>query len=93
MNLNTIKWFGESMLYGDKYIYQTVPRLLTLWLDMAEQQMNAPENKELSKATVFLSKHVHEAPAYKVCLLMVYAVRPLMHRFSGILHSRNWCLA
>ncbi|KAI0092138.1 hypothetical protein BDY19DRAFT_928481 [Irpex rosettiformis] len=65
MNLNTIKWFGESMLYGDKYIYQTVPRLLTLWLELTERHLGEKEHKETNKATVFLMKHTGEAPAYK----------------------------
>ncbi|THH23186.1 hypothetical protein EUX98_g7993 [Antrodiella citrinella] len=36
MNHNTIKCYGKSIRYGSKYIYQTVPRLLTLWLDLGE---------------------------------------------------------
>lgn len=26
----------QALAYGSKYIYQTMPRLLTLWLDMGE---------------------------------------------------------
>ena len=29
----TCKNYGKALLYGTKYIYQTLPRMLTLWLD------------------------------------------------------------
>lgn len=35
--LNTCKNFALALQYGSKYIYHTLPRLLTLWLDTAEQ--------------------------------------------------------
>ncbi|KAJ3818475.1 hypothetical protein EV361DRAFT_810329 [Lentinula raphanica] len=36
MNLSTVKAYAEAINLGTKYIYQTVPRLLTLWLDLGE---------------------------------------------------------
>ncbi|KAI0268140.1 hypothetical protein BC834DRAFT_678146 [Gloeopeniophorella convolvens] len=36
MRLSTVRCFTKAMKYGTKFIYQTVPRLLTLWLDMGE---------------------------------------------------------
>lgn len=68
MNLNTIKCFGEAIAHGDKYIYQTVPRLLTLWLDMGENHKDSADHKPTKKATAYLIRHTKEAPAYKVRL-------------------------
>ncbi|KAI0340807.1 hypothetical protein BDW22DRAFT_1397789 [Trametopsis cervina] len=65
MNLNTIKCFGEAIAHGDKYIYQTVPRLLTLWLDMGENHKDSADHKPTKKATAYLIRHTKEAPAYK----------------------------
>lgn len=31
-----VKHYGESLQYGSKYIYQSMPRLLTLWLDFGQ---------------------------------------------------------
>jgi hypothetical protein len=28
-----IKHYGTSLQYGNKFIYQSMPRLLTIWLD------------------------------------------------------------
>ena len=67
MNLQTVKCFAKAMRFGSKYIYQTVPRLLTLWLDMADDIAKKPEeldifrkiNQEVQKAAKYL-------PAWKV---------------------------
>lgn len=66
MNLQTIKCFGDAIAHGDKYIYQTVPRLLTLWLDMGENRKDLPEHKPTKKATVYMSKATLSVPTYKV---------------------------
>ncbi|EJU06214.1 hypothetical protein DACRYDRAFT_112961 [Dacryopinax primogenitus] len=34
---NTCKAYGKALSYGSKYIYQTMPRMLSLWLDLADQ--------------------------------------------------------
>ena len=31
--LRTVKSFGLCLSYGNKYLYQAMPRLLTIWLD------------------------------------------------------------
>ena len=31
--LHVVQNFGQSLLYGNQYIYQSMPRMLTLWLD------------------------------------------------------------
>ncbi|EPQ58953.1 hypothetical protein GLOTRDRAFT_70000 [Gloeophyllum trabeum ATCC 11539] len=36
MIYQTVKCFSRAIRYGSKYIYQTVPRILTLWLDLGE---------------------------------------------------------
>ncbi|CAE6443988.1 unnamed protein product [Rhizoctonia solani] len=36
MNMFTCKYYVEAMKFGSKYIYQTMPRLLTIWADMAQ---------------------------------------------------------
>lgn len=36
MNFQTVRCFTRAIRYGSKYIYQTLPRVLTIWLDLAE---------------------------------------------------------
>lgn len=66
MNLNTIRCFGEAIAHGDKYIYQTVPRLLTLWLDMGENRKDLLDHRSTKKATAFMNKAAASVPTYKV---------------------------
>lgn len=69
MNLQTVRCYGKAIRYGSKYIYQTVPRLLTLWLDMGEDATVADTeifqrvNKEVAKA-------IQSVPTYKVDQLL-----------------------
>jgi len=66
MNLNTIKYYSKAIKAGSKYVYQTVPRLLTLWLDLGEDdpelrtEFNQRINQEVAKA-------IETIPTYKVC--------------------------
>ena len=65
MNLNTIRFYSKAIKAGSKYVYQTVPRLLTLWLDLGEDdprikiESNQKINQEVSKANEAI-------PTYKV---------------------------
>lgn len=90
MNLNTIKCFGEAIAHGDKYIYQTVPRLLTLWLDMGESRKDVLDHRPTKKATAFMAKATGSVPTYKVIDPTFWpAMRLLTNYLSGILPSRR----
>ncbi|KAI1496609.1 phosphatidyl inositol 3-kinase-like protein [Biscogniauxia marginata] len=67
----------RSLNYGTKYLYQTLPRILTLWLELAAQIDKAPEGKisvsrelqhrrkiQLEALHKYLYKHVQRLPAY-----------------------------
>ncbi|TFK55398.1 hypothetical protein OE88DRAFT_1622542 [Heliocybe sulcata] len=64
MIYQTMKSYSRAIRYGSKYIYQTVPRLLTLWLDLGEKEkvINADN---LTKLTNEVMKAMRVAPAYK----------------------------
>ncbi|KAM0208328.1 hypothetical protein ACHAQD_005950 [Fusarium lateritium] len=72
-----IENYVRSLNSGTKYLYQTLPRILTLWLDLGAQVDRAPEGKaslsrELHRRRVeqlnllhsFLDKYIHRLPAY-----------------------------
>lgn len=65
MRLATIRCFTKAMKYGNKFIYQTVPRLLTIWLDMGEDPaVRSDEN--FTKITAEISRAISGVPAFKV---------------------------
>ena len=65
MVIFTVKQYARSLRFGSKYTYQTIPRLLTLWLDMGEDNTLsssdtfAQVNKEIDSA-------IKHTPIYKV---------------------------
>ena len=65
MRLATIRCFTKAMKYGNKFIYQTVPRLLTIWLDMGEDSA-ARSDECFTKITAEISRAINGVPAYKV---------------------------
>ncbi|OCH94317.1 hypothetical protein OBBRIDRAFT_823598 [Obba rivulosa] len=64
MNLQTVRYFSKAIKYGTKYIYQTVPRLLTIWLDMGE-------NPTIASGEIFprvngeIARAIKSVPVYK----------------------------
>lgn len=35
--LKTVENYARALRYGTKYIYRTMPRMLTIWMDCAER--------------------------------------------------------
>lgn len=68
MNLFTVKYFAKAIVYGSKYVYQTVPRLLTIWLDMGEH-LTPAITEVFKKLNTNVASAIKHAPVYKVCLL------------------------
>ena len=65
MRLSTIRCFTKAMKYGNKFIYQTVPRLLTIWLDMGEDA-TVNTHECFIKISAEISRAISGVPAFKV---------------------------
>lgn len=88
-----IENYVRSLNWGTKYLYQTLPRILTLWLDVGAQVDKAPEGKtslsrELYKRRVeqlhmlhsFLDKYIHRLPAYIFYTALPQIVARIAHQ-------------
>ncbi|KAH7931163.1 hypothetical protein BV22DRAFT_1052917 [Leucogyrophana mollusca] len=64
MNLHTVRNFAKAIMHGSKYVYQTVPRLLTLWLDMGEHA-KISSNPVFAKVNSAVSVAIDSIPVYK----------------------------
>ncbi|KAJ6560264.1 hypothetical protein B0H19DRAFT_1146990 [Mycena capillaripes] len=64
MNASTVKSYARAIKLGSKYVYQTVPRLLTIWLDLGEDRRIAA-NETFKKLNDIVAKVIKEAPVYK----------------------------
>jgi len=65
MNAYTVKCFGKAVMHGSKFVYQTVPRMLTIWLDIGEDD-NMAQQDVFKKMTDDMSRTIKAAPVYKV---------------------------
>jgi hypothetical protein len=88
MLVMTVRCFLKAMKYGSKFTYQTVPRLLTIWMDMGEDaRMLKTEN--FAKVCHEMSRSIPDIPAYKV-RYSLYLLSGLIQIFnSGTLHSHK----
>lgn len=48
--------FGKSLMYGCEYIYQTVPRMLSIWLDLGENVDTDEKSQALLKINKIIRK-------------------------------------
>jgi hypothetical protein len=85
MRLSTIRCFTKAMKYGNKFIYQTVPRLLTIWLDMGEDD-TVNMHECFIKISAEISRSISGVPAFKVSSGVSLQYLHLTHS-SGIPHS------
>jgi len=70
MNLYTVRFFARAIKSGSKYIYQTIPRLLTIWLDLGEDR-NLSSGESFKKLNDTVAKAIKETPVYKVSVCSV----------------------
>jgi hypothetical protein len=84
MRLSTIRCFTKAMKYGNKFIYQTVPRLLTIWLDMGEDA-TVNTHEYFVKISAEISRAISGVPAFKVSRGTSMQYLRLTHS-SGIPH-------
>lgn len=81
MNLYTVRSFAKAIKLGSKYVYQTIPRLLTIWLDLGEVHgvhtpvpnsdnvQNAQNvQNDFKRLNDIVAKAIKEAPVYKVSI-------------------------
>lgn len=61
----TVKTFAKSIMHGSKFTYRTVPRLLTIWLDLGEDPLTAPHHL-FKQMTEDIARAIRGAPVYKV---------------------------
>lgn len=90
MNLYTVRCYAKAIRFGSKYVYQTVPRLLTIWLDLGEDSKTAGTDV-FKKLNDVVAKAIKEAPVYKVNFL-VTNLASCSVPISGLQLSPKSCL-
>ncbi|KAK1990998.1 phosphatidylinositol 3 [Colletotrichum falcatum] len=92
-----IENYLRSLNYGTKYLYQTLPRILTLWLEFGARVDKAPEGKvslsrelhrrrteQLNLLHQFLDKYITRLPAYIFYTALPQIVARIAHHNSSV---------
>ncbi|KAJ0162818.1 Protein kinase rad3 [Colletotrichum tanaceti] len=92
-----IENYLRSLNYGTKYLYQTLPRILTLWLEFGAQVDKAPEGKislsrelhrrrteQLNLLHQFLDKYIVRLPAYIFYTALPQIVARIAHQNASV---------
>ncbi|KAI1351099.1 phosphatidylinositol 3 [Xylaria sp. FL0043] len=92
-----IENYLRSLSYGTKYLYQTLPRILTLWLELGAQFDKAPQGKvslsqellhrrkgQLEALHQILRKHISRLPAYVFYTTLPQLVARIAHPNSDV---------
>lgn len=67
MSLHTVRAYVRAIKHGQKFIYQTVPRLLTLWLDIGEHP-EMSQHRNYGYMLIELESAIKTIPVYKACI-------------------------
>ena len=85
------KQYGKSLAYGTKYLYQSLPRMLTLWLDLGTAVFNieneyqsSPETEKikekLTQTTNMIKKYTSRLPAYQFLTAIPQLISRICHK-------------
>ncbi|XP_053659294.1 serine/threonine-protein kinase ATR [Anopheles marshallii] len=59
MLFEVMKCYGKSMMFGSSYIYQSMPRVLSIWLDSTAKAMQ--KNEEASSSGAIMSRKIAQS--------------------------------
>lgn len=92
-----IENYVRSLNSGTKYLYQTLPRILTLWLELGAQVDKAPEGKvslsrelhrrrveQLNLLHTFLDKYIGKLPTFVFYTALPQIVARIAHPNSSV---------
>lgn len=71
MQIHMINYFGKSLQYGSNYVYQSMPRLLSIWFDYGTRLLDVKNNSireerksNLLKMTKLVDSFLERLPSY-----------------------------
>ncbi|KAL0950115.1 hypothetical protein HGRIS_010112 [Hohenbuehelia grisea] len=86
MHVYTVRFFIKSLKSGSKHVFETVPRLLTIWLDVGADERQS-KTESFKKINDSVSRAIKEIPAYKWYAAFPQIVSRLMHDNTDVAKS------
>lgn len=97
MQLHMIHNFGKSLQYGKEFLYQSMPRMLSIWLDYGSRQF---ENKDketfeikslnVLKMTKLISTYLERLPTYMFLSAFSQIVSRICHPQKQVRNSTEF---
>ncbi|XP_049801396.1 serine/threonine-protein kinase ATR [Schistocerca nitens] len=86
VQLAIVNCYGSSLKYGCKYIYQSMPRMLTLWLDYGSNQTAAGRSNAgmAVKMTELIVKVTSALPPYMLMTALSQLISRVCHQNSMV---------
>lgn len=78
--------YGESLQQGHKHIYESLPRILTLWFDYtsgASSEGGEPRGRDLTRVLDVMKEIVRNLPTYQWLVVMPQLVSRICHPHSA----------
>lgn len=90
-----IRHYGDTLRYGNKFIYQSIPRLLTLWLDFGaslpdvgasrSQSSERPAlSKTLEQLNTIMAELLDQLPPYQFLIVFSQLISRVCHPNSEV---------
>jgi serine/threonine-protein kinase ATR len=85
-SLYAVKQFGTALQHGTKYIYQTMPRMLTLWLELGTVVTPGDQRSTPAKEQVFftmnkkMKKWAQDLPSFQFLTALSAMLSQITHK-------------
>ncbi|THH12376.1 hypothetical protein EW145_g35 [Phellinidium pouzarii] len=92
MNLYTVRSYATAIRLGSKYAYQTIPRLLSLWLDMGEDNAHATSDA-FAAINTEVQRAILHTPIYKWLTAFPQIVSRVDHKNNHVFTTLSSLIA
>lgn len=89
LQLYIMNYFGKSLKYGTKYIYQSMPRMLSVWFDYGTRSLNVEESRVKEERKQFLLKMTQLIDSLLNCLPAYVFLTAFSQLVSRICHPQR----
>lgn len=94
MQLHMINYFGKSLLNGKEFLYQSMPRMLSIWLDYGSRQVESKERDTheartvtVNRMTKLISFFLERLPPYMFLSAFSQIVSRICHPQKQVYHQ------
>lgn len=62
--VSAMVYYGKSLMFGCNYIYQSMPRLLTIWLDYTAKKDDSANKTHMQQLNQYMQRYMDSLPTF-----------------------------